>query len=184
METFESSVSLILPGQESEEHIRNDQCPICIEKFKVGDQIIYACEAKHLHHTQCYNEMKQKNHYSCSVCRSKEAIEIVRKFRPGGVFMSSNNTHRDDNLKYNIIQIPIKWCCVNIACPFIWMFMLTKGCCTKQYIIDNDNVVNATLVQKPKSQIMIDSIDSIDPIDPIDPIDSINPINQTNEQTV
>ena len=140
MNRLGSSVELLLGDQQ----IRNDECPICWEKFKVGDDITYGCEAKHLHHTSCFNEMKVKNQYSCSICRSTEEITFKRRCYPCAC-CKNPISKKDEKLIQASVLIPFFWCIVNIGCPFLCIHTCAKCMCTKEFMIESDNIVNTKL---------------------------------------
>jgi len=125
----------------------NDECPICLEKFKVNDELVYGCDAQHLHHSSCFKAMLETNNYTCSLCRHNTNIEYSRKFKPFGC-CDKNPTENDRAIRKKLILLPPAWCVVNICCPFYYLRVIYIGCCTKEYLSTDESVVRGILTDE------------------------------------
>ena len=126
----------------------NEECPICLEKFKINEELVYGCEAKHLHHASCFQEMIQKNSYTCASCRKDSNVKSVRLCRPCSC-MDEDLTTFDQNTNDTVWMIPTGWCLGNICCPFFCLFaypcLIYQTCCTKEILKSDESVVTGLL---------------------------------------
>jgi hypothetical protein len=138
------SIKLLLNNEE----IRNDECPICYEEFKANDQITVGCEAKHLHHKKCFDDLVKKNNFTCAYCRKSANLIKSRIFKPCSC-CDNDLTENDIKLKKQCYNLPLVCCIFNFRiCPKFPYY-----CClclfTKQ-----EEIITANSIQTSKDSDM------------------------------
>jgi hypothetical protein len=125
----------------SDNNLCNDSCPICTDKFKSGDKIIYWPKCKHPYHDNCYNDLKKHKHITCSLCRNElNLVDYSQEER-----ISPNNFFR---LAYgcSILLQEEKKTKLDDCCPIYTdimgtIFIRYKVFCYKyNFVTDNDRI--------------------------------------------
>jgi hypothetical protein len=114
-------------------------CPICLDDFIDGDEVIVGCDVEqHIHHTECFRKMVDKLKICCAQCRTEGKFEYTRKFRVCG-YLRENN---EDNINGGYILLCVGvWCfpCILLGClglsPYYCCTSLEKRDCKSDYKI-------------------------------------------------
>lgn len=63
------------------ENMLLDECLICMEEFKEGEDYVtpLACDARHMYHSNCIEEWL-KNDNSCPFCKKIQTPKMMRSF--------------------------------------------------------------------------------------------------------
>lgn len=128
--------------------LKNTECPICLEEFKLNDDVKYGCDSKHLHHEKCFDDMLAKNKYLCSICRIEAQYINDRQFYPCACLSTNNVSENDSQLQCWSLFLPILYPLGFLILPCIELELCITCCCTKTILIeDNDSIVSTKIIE-------------------------------------